>query len=213
MSSRMSASLFVLGSLFISPLCSIAAQAAAAPASKPGQSIAELIESDSRNGEWVFYRQRFLNSENQWAQYRGSIYAAVQNIKIDEKCRIELQTLVVDHFRGIEGRSGSRQEEDTTVYEISFTLTRLIAETMEVVKARPSQLRSTTHSVCDEKPSCELTWVRFKSPERKISERISTNDQIEFSGETSTGVFPVSSLETGSTAIKQLQRLAKLNCP
>lgn len=213
MSTRTSVSVFVLSSLFMSPLCRLSAQADATDSSKPGQSISELIESDARKGEWVFYRQRFLNSENQWAQYHGSIYAAVQNIRVDDRCRIELQTVVVDHFTGVEGKSGNRQQEDKTVNQISFTLTRTIAETMEVVKARPSQLRRTTHSECDEKPSCELTWVRFKSTEHKISERISANDRIEFSGETSTGVFPVSSSDVGSTAIKQLRALARSNCP
>jgi hypothetical protein len=128
------------------------------------------------------------------------------------KCRIEMQTLVVDQFMGIVSKSSTGQQQDKTVYGISFTLTLPIAETMEVVEARPSQLRRTTHTVCDEKPSCELTWVRFKSAEHRISERISTNDQIEFSGGTNTAVFPVSSPDVGSAAIKQLQLLANSDC-
>lgn len=205
----------VLSSVFLSSfICRVAAQNGANPSSSSAssaQGIVELIAADTRKGEWVFYRQRFRSSDNHWVQYQGSIYAAVQNMKIN-KCQIDMQTLVVDQFTGVVGKSDTGQQQDKTVYEISFTLTRPIAASMEVVEARPSQLRRTTHAVCDEKPSCELTWVRFRSAERQISERISTNDQTEFSGGTSTGVFPVSSPDLGSTAIKQLQLLANSQC-
>jgi hypothetical protein len=212
MNSRVSIAASVMSSVFLVPfICRVAAQDDAKSFRKPGQSLVELIEADKRKGEWVFYRQRFLSSDNQWAQYQGSIYAAVQSMKIN-KCRIEMQTLVVDKFTGIVGKSSSGQQQDKTIYEISFTLTLPIAETMEVVEARPTELRRTTHAVCNEKPSCELTWVRFKSAERKISEQISRNDQIEFSGGTSTAVFPVSSPDVGSAAIKQLQLLADSDC-
>lgn len=178
---------------------------------KPEQSLLELINADIPKGESVFYHQRFKTSNDQVAQYDGSIYAAVQSVKA-EKCQIQIQTVVVDLFTGVVGKSGTGQQQDMTVYQISFSLTLPIAETMEVVEARPSQLRRTTHAVCIEKPSCDLTWVRFKSAEHKISERIVTNDQIEFSGVTSTAVFPVSSSDVGSSAIKQIQFLAKSHC-
>lgn len=212
MNSRLSRSVSALSLVFLASfLCRVAAQNDAKSSDKPGQSLVDLFEGDIRKGEWVFYRQRFLSSDNQPAQYQGSIYAAVRDVKI-EKCQVKMQTLVVDQFTGIVGKSGTGQQEDTTVYEISFPLTRPIADTMEVVEARPSQLRRTTSAVCDEKPSCELNWVRFGSAEHKISEQISMNDQIEFSGETSTAVFPVSSPGVGSTAVKQFQLLAKSHC-
>jgi hypothetical protein len=174
--------------------------------------IVELLEADSRIGEWVFYHQRFLDSDNQWAEYQGSVYAAVKEVKLDE-CRIEMKTAIIDKFTGIVGKIGTGEQQDSTYYELSFTLSRPIAQTMEVVEARPSQLRRTTHSECDERPSCELTWVRFKSPQHRISERVSMNDQTEFNGATTTAVFPVSSTAIGSKAIKELQLLANSKCP
>lgn len=206
----------VLSSVFLSCfICrTVAAQDGAnslSHSADSAQGVADLIAADTHKGEWVFYRQRFRSSDNHWVQYQGSIYAAVQNMKIN-KCRIDMQTLVVDQFTGMVGKSDTGKQQDKTVYEISFTLTRPIAESMEVVEARPSQLRRTTHAVCDDKPSCELTWVRFRSADRQISEQISTNDQAEFSGATSTGVFPVSSPDIGSTAIKQIRLLANSQC-
>ena len=70
------------------------------------------------------------------------------------KCRIHMQTVVVDQFTGIVGKSGTGKQQDETVYRISFTLTLPIAESMKGVEARPSPLRRTTQAVCDEKPSC-----------------------------------------------------------
>lgn len=172
----------------------------------------ELLQADRQIGEWVFYRQRFLDADNHWAEYQGSVYAAVKKVKI-EGCRIEMQTVVVDKFTGVVGKIAKGERQDNTFYEIAFTLTRPISQTMEVVEARPSQLRSSTHSACDEKPSCKLAWVRFRSPEHKISERVCTNDQTDFAGTIGTAAFPVSSADIGSRAIKELQLFANSQCP
>jgi hypothetical protein len=175
-------------------------------------SILKLLEADSRIGEWVFYHQRFLNADNQWAEYRGSVYAAVEEVKIEE-CRIDMRTVIIDRFTGVVGKFGRPEQQDRTAYEISFILSQPIAHSMEAVQARPSQLRRTTHSQCDEKPSCELAWVRFKSAEHKIAELVSANGQTEFNGVTSTAVFPVSSSDMGTKAIKGFQLLANSKCP
>jgi hypothetical protein len=173
--------------------------------------LVDMIESDRSKGEWIFYRQRFLDADNQLVQYQGSVYAAVQNMKIAE-CKVDMETVIVDHFGGTVGNTGTGQQQDTSAYAISFTLTPEIAKELQVVEARPAQLRRTTRPICDEKPSCQLTWVRIKSAGHKIAERITTNDQIEFSGPASTAVFPVSSSDVGSAVIKEFQVLANSNC-
>jgi hypothetical protein len=175
------------------------------------RNLVDVIESDRGKGEWVFYRQRFLDADNQWVQYQGSVYAAVQNIKI-ERCQVDLQTVIVDHFGGVVGDTGTGQQQDTSTYVISFTLTPAIATELQVVQARPAQLRRTTHAICDEKPSCELTWVRIKGAGHKIKERITTNDQMEFSGPANSAVFPVSSSDVGSAIIRHFQVFANSNC-
>ena len=81
-----------------------------------------------------------------------------------------------------------------------------------MVEARPAQLRRATRPICDEKPSCELTWVRIKSAGHKVTERITTNDEVEFSGPTSAAVFPVSSSDVGSAVINYFQVLANSHC-
>jgi hypothetical protein len=175
------------------------------------KNLANVIETDGSKGEWVFYRQRYVDADKRWVQYQGSVYAAVQNMKI-EGCQINMETVVVDRFSGTVGNTGTGQQQDTSSYAISFALTPEIAEALQVVRARPAQLRRTTHAICDENPSCELTWVRIKEPGRKITERITTNDQIEFTGSTSTAVFPISSWDVGSGVVKHLQVLANLDC-
>jgi hypothetical protein len=175
------------------------------------RNLVNVIESDGRKGEWVFYRQQFLDADNQWVQYQGSVYAAVQNMKI-ETCQVQMNSVIVDHFGGTVNKTGTGQQQDTSTYAISFTLTPAVAKELQVVEARPAQLRKTTHAICNEKPSCELTWVRVTTPDPKIIERITTNDQIEFSGPTRTAVFPVSSSDVGSSVIKYFQVLADSNC-
>jgi hypothetical protein len=175
------------------------------------RNLVDVIESDTSKGEWIFYRQRFLDADNQWVQYQGSVYAAVQNMKI-ERCQVDMQTVIVDHFGGVVGNTGTGQQQDTSTYAISFILTPAIAKELQLVEARPAVLRRTTHAICDEKPSCELTWVQIKGAGHKITERITTNDQIEFSGPASSAVFPVSSRDVGSAVIKYFQVFANSDC-
>ena len=175
------------------------------------RNLVDVIESDTSKGEWIFYRQRFLDADNQWVQYQGSVYAAVQNMKI-ERCQVDMQTVIVDHFGGVVGNTGTGQQQDTSIYAISFILTPAIANELQLVEARPAQLRRTTNAICDEKPSCDLTWVRIKGARHKITERITTNDQIEFSGPASSAIFPVSSPDVGSAVIKYFQVFASSEC-
>ena len=76
----------VVGVILIIPsIGQTVAQGGSTLAPDAKRNLMDLIESDRSKGEWVFYRQRFLDTDNQWAQYEGSVYAAVKNLKI-EKC-------------------------------------------------------------------------------------------------------------------------------
>ena len=198
-----------VGLTFIFPLYLkvLAAQDQSHSIFDPVQSLMELMEAEKSKGEWIFYRQRFLDKDNRWAQYEGSIYAAVQSMRI-EKCQVDLDMLIVDHFRGIVANSGTGEQQDSTRYVISFALTPAIADTLQVIEARPAQLRRSTHAICDEKPSCALTWIQMKSEERKINERITTNDHVEFAGLAKTGTMPASSWDAGATMVRDFRAVA-----
>ena len=175
------------------------------------QTLASLIESDAKQGEWVFYRQRFLDNENKWARYDGSVYAAVTDLKI-AGCRIDFETVQVDHFTGLVGKSETGEQQDSSSYSISFTLTRPIADALDIIEAPPVQLRKTTHAICDEKPSCALTWLRIRTKRPEIAETAVTNNLLEFRGTTSLALLPLSSADLGLKVIQQLRSLSNFHC-
>ncbi|HET6208538.1 MAG TPA: hypothetical protein VFD98_17100 [Terracidiphilus sp.] len=177
----------------------------------PERVLIRLLESDKKDGEWVFYTQRFLDADNKWAQYRGSVYATVKDIKISD-CRIEFGARIVDRFIGLVGKSATGEQQDSSSYSISFTLTRSIADALEMIEARPIQLRKTTHTTCDEKPSCALTWLRIRAKSSEITETVVTNDLLEFRGTTALALLPLSSSELGVKVIQQLRTLSGSRC-
>jgi len=197
--------------VFSLSLAHAAAQNNAARNGAAEQTLASLIESDAKQGEWVFYHQRFLDSENKWARYNGSVYAAVKDLKI-AGCRIDFEADVVDHFTGLEGKAETGEQQDSSAYSISFTLTHSIAEALEIVEAPPVQLRKTTNALCDERPSCALTWLRIRTKRPEIAETVVTNNLLEFRGATRMALLPLSSSELALKIIQQLRSLSKLHC-
>jgi hypothetical protein len=81
-----------------------------------------------------------------------------------------------------------------------------------VIDARPNELRQTTNSICNEKPSCALTWLSIKAKHPVIEQTLATNDQLEFRGMTSVALIPLSSSELGRKVIEQLRSLSNLGC-
>jgi len=175
------------------------------------QILASLIESDAKQGAWVLYHQQFLDNENKWARYNGSVYAAVKDLKI-AGCRMDFETVLVDHFTGLVGKSETGEQQDSSSYSISFTLTRPIADALEIIEVPPVQLRRSTNAICDEKPSCALTWLRIRTKRPEIAETVVTNNLLEFRGVTGLALIPLSSSELGLKVIGQLQSLSNLHC-
>jgi len=78
---------------------------------------------------WSSNRDAALNpvADNKLVYYQGSVHAAVQNIKI-AGCKVDMETVIVDHFGGTVGNTGTGQQQDTGAYAILFTLTPEIAK-------------------------------------------------------------------------------------
>jgi hypothetical protein len=197
--------------VFSFPFMHAVAQNSAAQNSLAEQAFVSLIESDEKQGEWVFYTQRFLDKENKWARYKGSIYAAVKSVKITG-CRIDFDTVLTDHFTGLVGKSPTREQQDSSSYSISFTLTRSVADALEVIEAPPIQLRGTTNAVCEERPSCALTWLRIRTKRPEIAETVLTNDFLEFRGTSALALLPLSSSELGRKVVQQLRSISDSHC-
>jgi uncharacterized protein YjeT (DUF2065 family) len=187
----------------------VLAQSSAAPDPAPG--LVQLVAADQKQGEWVDYTQRFRDVNNHWARYQGSIYAAVSGVKIDG-CRIRFDATVVDHYDGVTGKNLTGEQQDSSEYSLSFTLTQALSDRLEIVELPPFELRRTTHPICDRKKSCALTWLRI-TDNRGMAKTVVTNRSLVFNGTVTEGVIPFSSPETAATAAQQLKSLSNQQCP
>jgi hypothetical protein len=169
------------------------------------------IEAEEKKGAYVFYTQTFIDEENKKVSYRGSIYGAIKTAKL-EGCSLAIDVLILDKFSGLVGKKQTRDQEDSQLYSVRFTLSSEIANTLELVEARPVQLADGTNTVCVEKPSCAFTWLAIKSKDPAIRERRITNELIDFDGQTDRFLVPMSSSDSGKQLIEIIQSLADVQC-
>ena len=202
-----------LGMLALASL-KAASQSSTLPGADPSSSERYLVDlgaAENQTGTYVLYRQSYLDAENRKVSYSGSIYGAIKSIKA-EHCVVTLDAQVVDLFSGIVGKWSSGQQQDSTTYSISFPINRKVADSVEVIEARPAQLRRSTHSICPEKPSCTLHWLRIYGDRPEIQESIVTNDLLEFRGYVDHVAIPLSSTKAGDRLISELHALASTRC-
>ena len=173
--------------------------------------LSSLAANEARQGVYVFYTQSFIDKENQRASYRGSIYGAIQKLELDD-CELKIETLIVDKFSGTVGRAPTGQLQDTYHYSARLLLTPEIVAGAAVVEARPVQLGSKTHSVCDENTSCGFPWLRIQAKSRVIHQISSVNDALDFEGQVDHFVIPISSLAIGRQLIDGLRAVADGQC-
>lgn len=179
--------------------------------SSPETALFDLIANEAKTGTWVFYNQAFVDVKNRKVSYSGSVYGAIKSIKLNE-CVVDIDAEVVDLFSGIAGKRQVSQQQDSTSYSYSFSLTTEIADTSEVIEARPFQLRRTTHSICADNSSCNFTWLRLTAGQPVFQMKVVTNDLLEFQGKTRQIMLPLCSAEAGHRLVTHLRDLAAARC-
>jgi len=175
------------------------------------RTLVAAIESEERNGVSVFYTQAFEDTENRRASYSGSIYGAINAIKVNE-CQMQIDFIVADSFSGAVGNRPTGHLQDSSSYSVTFSLTSEIADELRLMEARPIQLRLSTHSVCSERPSCSFTWLRIKTKSLEIKETRITNDAVDFQGTVDHILIPLSSADSGNQMIGLFRSFAKARC-
>jgi hypothetical protein len=173
--------------------------------------LVSLVSEEAKEGVYVFYRQSFIDKENKRASYRGSVYGSIQKFQLNG-CGLTIESMIVDKFAGTVGNGSTGQMQDTFRYSANLTLTREIASGLAVIEARPAQLGRSTHSVCDEQPSCSFPWLRIQTKHSVIHEVSNVNDSLDFDGQVDDFVVPVSSLDMGNRLIKQVRTIAESRC-
>ncbi len=177
----------------------------------PERNLVASIESEEKKGVSVLYTEAFVDTANQKTFYSGSIYGAINAIKVNE-CRMQLDFLVADSFSGVVGKRPTGHLQDSSSYSITFRLTSEIADNLRLTEARPIQLRLSTHAVCSDRTSCAFTWLQIKTKNLEIKETRITNDAVDFQGTVNHILIPLSSADSGNQLIGQFRSFAKARC-
>lgn len=183
-------------------------------AAQSGAAEKELLavfDIEERGGEYTFYTQSFVDKENQRVAYSGSVYGAIKGFAVD-RCSISIDTILTDSFAGIVGKKQTGKLQDDSQFSIRLLLTRVIADRLAVVEARPVELSSATNSVCTERPSCTFTWLRIQTGQPVIRETKLTNHLLAFDGTVDHFLLPVSSAQRAKEIIEKLQVFAYADC-
>ena len=175
------------------------------------RNLVASVELEEKRGASVPYTQAFVDTANQKTFYTGSIYGAINTIKVNE-CQMQLDFIVADSFSGVVGKRPTGHLQDSSSYSITFSLTSEIADDLRLIKARPTQLRFSTHAVCSDGSACAFTWLQIKTKNLEIKETMITNDAVDFQGTVNHILIPLSSADFGDQLIGLFQSFAKARC-
>jgi hypothetical protein len=193
------------------------AQIPAAPIATQTTAQSDLLgtfAAEAKRGDSFFYTQSYYALHGQHVLFKGSIYAAIADVKVNA-CRMRIDTTITDRYSGTIGRK--REAPTQNLYRISayFMLTPEIANSLKVVKARPGQLDEGTHPVCSGHQSCVLNWIEISSEQPEIQLTEFTNDiqgydgfVKDFDAPVDRFLVPVSSPAAGNELISKMQALA-----
>jgi sporulation protein YlmC with PRC-barrel domain len=106
----------------------------------------DLAAAEAKRGVAVFYTQSFIDKENQRATYQGSVYGAIQEVKMNGD-EMTIETLMVDKFSGTVGKAPTGAQQDSYLYSVTFVLTGEIVRSLMLVQARPAPLGAHTNTI------------------------------------------------------------------
>ena len=177
-------------------------------ANEPGPSSAEaklldLAAAEAKRGVVVFYTQSFIDKENQRASYQGSVYAGIQEMKLNGD-EVTIETLMVDKFSGTVGKAPTGAQQDSYVYSVTFVLTGEIARSLTLIQARPAPLGQHTNTICSDNPSCAFTWLRIEASRPVMKQITMLNGSLTYSGRVGHFLVPLSSRAAGNGLIEQI---------
>jgi hypothetical protein len=177
----------------------------------PEDALITSLNAEKDRGEYTFYRQAYMDSDNRKAVYTGSIYGSITAFKVLE-CTVDLEVAIIDHFSGtIDGRPTGEQQDSTT-YSLTFPVNRTIAENLVLRNARPAELSASTRSVCTERPSCTFTWLEIRGSPGEIRETQIVNEFLRFRGSAEHFLVPLSSETSGNRLMQAFRSLAREKC-
>ena len=177
----------------------------------PEAALLAIAAAEAKRGVYVFYTQSFIDTEDKRASYRGSLYGAMQDLKLNG-CELKIETTIVDNFSGTVGNTPTGQLQDSYHYVATFLLSREIADALALVQAPPVQLGPKTHSVCDDNSSCAFPWLHIRANRKTIKQTAVVNGALNFDGQVDQVHIPLSSPAVGNQLIEQIRSIAESRC-
>lgn len=193
------------------------AQTPAAPVAAAATAQDDLLRSfaaEEKRGDTFFYTQSYYALHGRHVIFKGSMYAAIADVKVSG-CKMRIDTTIADRYSGTIGKR--RVDPTQSLYRISadFMLTPEVAKSLKVIKARPGQLDEGTHPACSDHLPCVLNWIEISSERPEIQVTEFTNDiqgydgfVKDFDAPVDRFLVPVSSPTAGSELISRMQALA-----
>jgi len=211
------ASLLILAAWAATAPAQTAPQLSVRPPTRSDDSILTVLKSEEANGPSFFYVQHYRSGGRE-VLLQGSIYAAITNAQVNG-CAIHLNTILVDHFAGKNGRRTIPDTWNRYKSSLDFVLTPQIADSLRVIQARPSQLDAATYPRCSEQPRCALDWLQITAPRAELKLRSITNDVADYdgyiqnqNGPVATFLVPLTAARAGEDLIARLRYLST-TCP
>ena len=205
--------LLILGTLAAIARAQRAPELSSRPAAAHDDSVLALLKAEETQGPSFFYTQ-YYRSNGRVVLLNGSIYAAVTNAEV-KGCAIHLNTILVDHFVGRNGRRKVPGTWNRYKSSLDFVLTPEIAAALRVIEARPSQLEAASYPRCTEQPGCRIEWLQISAPHAELKLRRITNDVADYDGyiQDKNGTVasfrvPLSSARTGEDLVARLRKAA-----
>jgi hypothetical protein len=197
--------------------CPLFAQTPAVPVAAAAAAQDDLLRSfaaEEKKGDIFFYTQSYYALHGQHVFFKGSMYAAIVDVKVSD-CRMKIDTTIADRYFGSIGRKQVNPTQSLYRISAEFLLTPQIAQSLKLVKARPGQLDEGTHPMCSDHQPCVLNWIEIRSESPEIQMTEFTNDfqgydgfVKDFDAPVDRFLLPVSSPAAGSELISKIQALA-----
>lgn len=182
----------------------------------PAQIRSSISVFDNEVARWnvLTYEQSYIDDVDERVVYHGTLFVQLSRVSL-ESCNLKLGVRVQDKFSGTTTKQHAlslrttQLGQKTQTYNYTYALRLIDLEGVQatVLNGRPMQIRSGTGYICDENPSCKLTWLDLKLPEALIKETLEVNGFIDFDEEVKEIMIPVSSYQTAQDAESTLRSL------
>jgi hypothetical protein len=160
------------------------------------------------------YKQQYIDDDDENVFYQGTLFVQLSKVSL-EGCDLKLSVHVQDRFTGTISKQQALhlktadlgQQSETFNYEYLLNLTDLRQLEGQVLLGRPVQIPAHTGYICEEQPSCELTWLDVKLPAPLIKEARERDGVIDFDEMVKEITIPMSSRQAAQDSAAALQEL------